>query len=405
MFIFYSGERFMPGFELFDEAEKQQVMEVMDKGFTFRYNFDHMRNDLWKSREMEQLLEEKLSVKHAHLVSSGTAALSTALIAAGIGAGDEVIVPPFTFVASIEAIVSAGAIPVFAEIDETLCLSAEGIESVITERTKAVNVVHMCGSMPYMDKIVSLCSKHNLILLEDACQAIGASYKGVALGTIGDVGTYSFDSVKTISCGEGGAIVTQDDAIYQNAHMYSDHGHDHIGNDRGAESHPIMGMNYRISEMNAALGLAQLRKLDKILEIQRINKQRIKQAMKQFSEVSFRILPDEAGDNAGFLSFMLPNEERAREINTKLASAGIGACFYWYDNNWHYVKNWPHIQKMKSSARLPIHLNENLPDYSNLQLPKSDAIMSRTISMLIGLSWTDEMMEERIQQLKQVFAD
>ncbi|MCP4411340.1 MAG: DegT/DnrJ/EryC1/StrS family aminotransferase [Gammaproteobacteria bacterium] len=395
----------MPGFELFDEAEKQQVMEVMENGFTFRYNFDHIRNGLWKTREMEQLLEEKLSVKHAHLVSSGTAALSTALMAAGIGAGDEVIVPPFTFVATIESIVAAGAIPIFAEIDETLCLSVDGIEAVISDRTKAVNVVHMCGSMPYIDKIIAVCRKYNLTLLEDACQAIGASYKGVALGTIGDVGSYSFDSVKTISCGEGGAIVTQNDAIYQNAHMYSDHGHDHIGDDRGEESHPIMGMNYRISEMNAALGLAQLRKLDRILEIQRRNKNIIKDAMKSFAEVSFRTLPDESGDNAGFLSFMLPSTERAQEINLKLAEAGIGGCFYWYDNNWHYVKNWKHIHEMKSSARLPIHLNQNLPDYSKLQLPLSDAIMSRTISMLIGLSWTDEMMEARIQQLNQIFAD
>ncbi len=393
----------MPGFELFDEAEKQQVMEVMEKGFTFRYNFDQLRNNHWKAREMEQLLEQKLSVKHAHLVSSGTAALTTALASAGIGAGDEVIVPPFTFVASIEAIVNSGAIPVFAEIDETLCLSVEGIEAVITDRTRAVNVVHMCGSMPFLDSIVKLCKNRGLILLEDACQAIGASYKGQALGTIGDVGTYSFDSVKTISCGEGGAVVTQSKAIYENAHMFSDHGHDHLGDDRGAESHPIMGLNFRISEMNAALGLAQLRKLDKILEIQRNNKKRIKDALQAYDEISFRMLPDEAGDNAGFLSFMLPTEARAREIAGKLVDNGIGGCFYWYDNNWHYFKNWKHIQQMKCSARLPIHLNTDIPDYNKISLPKSDAIMSRTISMLINLSWTNEMMEEKINKLQKVF--
>ena len=114
----------MPGFELFDDAEKQHINEVMEKGFTFRYNFDGMRNGVWKAKEMEQMLCDKLQVKHAHLVSSGTTALSTALAAAGIGAGDEVLVPPFTIVASIEAIVLAGAIPIFAEIDETLCPNA-----------------------------------------------------------------------------------------------------------------------------------------------------------------------------------------------------------------------------------------------------------------------------------------
>lgn len=393
----------MPGFELFDEAEINEVMQVMEHGFTFRYNFDHMRNDLWKAREMEQLLESKLSVKHAHLVSSGTAALTTALASVGIGAGDEVIVPPFTFVASIEVIASAGAIPIFAEIDETLCLSAEGIEAVITANTKAVNIVHMCGSMPYMDKIIQVCKRHDLVLIEDACQAIGASYRGKALGSIGDVGTYSFDSVKTISCGEGGAVVTQRDDVHKYAHMFSDHGHDHIGNDRGAEDHPVMGMNYRISEMNAALGLAQLRKLDTIIDIQRRNKKRLKDELKQYSELSFRELPDESGDNAGFLSFMLPTKQRAREVSAKLSEVGVAGCFYWYDNNWHYFRNWSHIQNMHAPAKLPIHLNQNLPDYTQVKLPKSDHIMGRTISMLIGLSWSDEMIAERISQLKQVF--
>ena len=158
----------MPGFELFGPEEKQEVADVMENGFTFRYNFDHMRNDRWKTRDMEQLLCEKMNVKHAHLLSSGTAALQTAMMAAGIGAGDEVIVPPFTFVASVEAVFMAGAVPIFAEIDETLCLSPEGIEAAITPRTKAINLVHMCGSMARMDEIKAVCKKHNLVILEDA---------------------------------------------------------------------------------------------------------------------------------------------------------------------------------------------------------------------------------------------
>lgn len=393
----------MPGFELFDEAEKQQINEVMEKGFTFRYNFDPMRNGVWKAKEMEQMLCDKLNVKHAHLVSSGTTALSTALASAGIGAGDEVIVPPFTFVATVEAVVLAGAIPVFAEIDETLCLSPEGIEAAITPRTKAVNLVHMCGSMGKIDEIKALCDKYGLILLEDACQATGGSYKGQALGTIGQVGCLSFDSVKTISCGEGGAVLTHDEQIYANAHMYSDHGHDHIGSDRGAEGHPIMGTNYRISEMNAAVGVAQLGKLDKILEIQRRNKKVLKEALAQFEEVQFREIPDEAGDNAGFLSFMLPTEARAQEVNAALAEVGIGGVFYWYVNNWHYFKNWDHIRQMKSCAKLPIELIAERPDYTRVQTPKSDAIMSRTLSMLIMLSWTEEDLQQRIDAFNQIF--
>ena len=394
----------MPGFELFGPEEKQEVADVMENGFTFRYNFDHMRNDRWKTREMEQLLCEKMNVKHAHLLSSGTAALQTALAAAGIGAGDEVIVPPFTFVASVEAVFMAGAVPIFAEIDETLCLSPEGIEAAITPRTKAVNLVHMCGSMGKMDEIKAICDKHDLVLLEDACQAIGGTYKGQALGTIGDVGCYSFDSVKTITCGEGGAVITNSDTIYNHTHMFSDHGHDHVGNDRGAEDHPIMGLNFRISELNSAMGLAQLRKLDTIIEIQRKHKKIIKDAMGDIAEVTFRELPDAEGDSAGFLTFMMPTEERTIEINKKLAGNGVDGCFYWYINNWHYLNNWKHIQELKSCSALPITLIDDRPDYTKVSVPKSDAIMSKTISMLIKLSWTEEEIAQRIENIKKAFA-
>jgi 8-amino-3,8-dideoxy-alpha-D-manno-octulosonate transaminase len=399
-----SKEMSMPGFELFGPEEKQEVADVMENGFTFRYNFDHMRNDRWKTREMEALLCEKMNAKHAHLVSSGTAALQTAMAAAGIGAGDEVIVPPFTFVASVEAVFMAGAVPIFAEIDETLCLSPEGIEAVITPKTKAINLVQMCGSMGKMDEIKAVCAKHNLVILEDACQAIGASYKGQALGTIGDVGCYSFDSVKTITCGEGGAVITNNETIYNNAHMFSDHGHDHVGNDRGAEGHPMMGLNFRISELNSAMGLAQLRKLDKIIDIQRTNKKVIKDAMATIPELTFRELPDPEGDSAGFLTFFMPTEARTIEINKKLAENGVDGCFYWYINNWHYLNNWKHIQELKSPAALPITLIEDRPDYTKVSVPKSDAIMSRTISMLIKLSWTEEEINQRIENIKRAFA-
>lgn len=393
----------MPGFELFDEAEQEQINEVMQKGFTFRYNFDAMRHDVWKARELEALICQRLGVRHAHLVSSGTAALSTALAASGIGAGDEVIVPPFTFVASIEAIVLAGAIPVFAEIDETLTLSPQGVEAVISPRTRAVNMVHMCGSTGKLDQIKALCDRHGLILLEDACQATGATFHGQALGTIGQVGCLSFDSVKTISCGEGGAVLTNDEQIYANAHMYSDHGHDHIGSDRGAEGHPIMGNNFRISEMNAAVGVAQWQKLDRILEIQRHNKSALKQALAAYSEVSFREITDAAGDNAGFLSIMLPTEKRAREVVAGLSREGVAGVFYWYANNWHYYKNWQHIQQMHSSAKLPIHLIDDRPDYQQIQTPNSDAIMSCTISFLIQLSWTEADIQSRRDAFAKVF--
>lgn len=393
----------MPGFEWMGAEEKAEINQVLDQGFIFRYNFDGVRNNVWKAREMEAMLCERMQTQHAHLVSSGTAALSVAYHAMGVGAGDEVIVPTFTFVASVEALVAAGAIPVFADVDDTLCLNPASVESKITSRTKAINVVQMCGSMADMDAIMAIAKKHNLLVIEDACQAIGGSYKGKPLGSIGDAGCFSFDSVKTITCGEGGGIITNNETIYRNAHMYSDHGHDHIGSDRGAEGHPIMGLNYRISDLNAAMGVAQLRKLDDMVAVQRKNKAKLKSALSQFSEISFRRLPDPEGDQGSFLTFMLPTEARTVEINQKLKDAGVDGCFYWYANNWHYIKNWPQIQNMVGSAKLPIHLNSDLPDYTQLDTSASDAVMSRSISMLIKLNWTDADIEQRIEKLKNVF--
>ncbi len=296
----------MPGFEIFGAEERQQVNDVLETGVLFRYGFDGARKGHWKAKTFEMELAQQLGVTYAHLCASGTAALSTAMAACGIGAGDEVIVPPFTFVATIESVLMAGAVPVFADIDETLCLSPEGLEAALTPATKAVIPVHMCGAMARIDEIKALCDRKGLILLEDTCQSVGASYKGKALGGFGKAGCFSFDPVKTITCGEGGALVTDDPQVYAAAHAYADHGHDHIGNDRGAEDHLIIGVNYRISELNAAVGLAQLRKLDWILATQRRNKAAIKAAMQAIPGIAFRQLPDPDGDSATFLSFSCP---------------------------------------------------------------------------------------------------
>ena len=335
----------MPGFEIFGEEERKQVQDVLDTGVLFRYGFDSARNGHWKARTFETELAKRIGVSHSHLCASGTAALSIALAACGVGAGDEVIVPTFTFVATFEAVLAAGAVPVFAEIDETLCLDPASIEEKLSPRTKAVMVVHMCGAMARIDAIRTLCSRRALILIEDACQSVGATFNGRPLGSFGHMGCFSFDPVKTITCGEGGAVVTDDRKRYDLAHAYADHGHDHVGDDRGAEGHAILGNNYRISELNAAVGLAQLRKLDTILSIQRHNKSAIKSAMQPFSQVSFRDLPDAGGDSATFLSFMLPDEKTARQTAKALAAAGVDGCFYWFDNNWHYLRQWHHLKE------------------------------------------------------------
>ena len=384
----------MPGFELFGEEERTEVGDVLDTGVLFRYGFDEARAGHWKARTFEEELCRRLGSDYCHVCSSGTAALDIAMAACGIGAGDEVIVPAFTFIATIEGVLQAGAVPVFADIDETLCLDPESVRSRITERTRAVVPVHMCGSMARIDELASLCSESGLRLIEDTAQAIGASFQGRSLGTFGDMGCYSFDPVKTITCGEGGAIVTDDEDLYHRAEQFADHGHDHVGNDRGAEGHPILGTNHRISELGAAVGLAQLRKLGRIIEIQRRNKGRLRDAFSTFRDVTFRAIPDPAGDSATFLSLFAPDESTARAWTRSLADAGVPGCFYWYDNNWHYARRWDHLKDMRTPGLSPLMLLDPPPDLSAMDIEQSNRVMSRTISMLVKLSWTDSELAE-----------
>ena len=389
----------MPGFEIFGDEERKEVTQVLETGVLFRYGFEDARQGRFMALEFEKKLADITGAGFAHLCSSGTAALTCALAACGIGAGDEVILPPFTFVATFEAVLHAGAIPVFGEIDETLCLNPDRLEKFVTPKTRAVVPVHMCGSMARIDEIKAFCDKKGLVLLEDACQSLGATYKGKALGTFGKAGCFSFDSVKTITCGEGGGVITSDRAVYDLCDQFADHGHDHLGGfNRGDDDHPIIGSNYRISELNAAVGLAQLDKLDKILEIQRKNKAFLKDAMAEIPDVNFRYLPDPMGDSATFLSFMLPTQERTREVAKKLAENKV-PCPYWYDNNWHYFKEWHHLKGLKRAGRLAFELNNELPDYENMVLEESDAIMKRTLSMQIMLSWSDEDLENRAKAI------
>ena len=364
-----------------------------------RYGFDGMRQGRWKSKELEAEMEKRLNVKHAQLASSGTAALNLALAALGIGAGDEVIMPAFTFVASFESIITAGATPILVDIDDTLTLSPAAVEKAITPRTKLVMPVHMCGSMADLDALQAICKKHNLLLLEDAAQAFGASYKGRYLGTIGDAGCFSFDYVKTITCGEGGAMITNNDQYAKHADHFSDHGHDHEGTDRGAETHPFIGYNYRISELHSAVGLAQIRRMDDFIGTQRKNKKILKDALKTIPGIFFRRLPDEEGDSATFLSFFMPSADQAREVIKLFSANGVDGCFYYFDNNWHYIRKWDHLKKMKGLGAYPQSLIDSMQDLENMDFAASDDLISRNISCLIKLSWTEEQVKERAEKM------
>jgi len=393
----------MPGFELFGAEERKEVNDVLETGILMRYGFDGPRKGIWKAKELEHAITERFGCKHAHLTSSGTAALTTAMSALGIGVGDEVIMPSFTFVASFEAVLSVGAIPVLVDIDDTLTLDPAAVEAAITPKTKCVMPVHMCGSMADLGALMNICNKHNLILLEDACQSIGGTYEGKHLGTIGHAGTFSFDFVKMITCGEGGVVMTNDIDVHTKCDGYTDHGHDHLGVDRGADLHPFIGYNFRISELHAAVGLAQIRKLDQFLLLQRKNNQLLRSHLEQIPEISFRRVPDPVGDSGSFLSWFLPTEAQTKAVVDAMKAQGVLAGnFYWYDNNWHYIRKWQHLQNATTLQPIGDAQRNALLSLAQQDFSKSDAIMSRCVSTAISLVWTEEQIHAKGEQMKAI---
>lgn len=385
----------MPGFELFGDAERKEVQDVLNSGVLMRYGFEGLRQGHWKAKDLETNIQKRFDVQHAQLVSSGTAAVSMALAASGLGTGDEVIIPSFTFVASFEAILMMGAIPVVVDIDNSLTLDIESVKSAITSKTKAIMPVHMCGSMANLDDLKAICLQYKLILIEDACQAIGGTYKGQALGAVGDLGCFSFDFVKTVTCGEGGVVITNNAQYAKHLDHFSDHGHDHIGHDRGAESHPFLGYNFRISELNAAVGLAQFRRIDKFLALQKKHYDILRNALEPLSDITFRRVPEGGVESYAFLNFFLKDLDTARTVSAAFKSNGLDVCFHYYDNNWHYIRRWEHLKSKKSLYPMSSDVQAGLDLIKVKDFAKSDHYIGRNISCLIKLSWTEAEVHER----------
>ena len=390
----------MPGYEFWGDEERKEVNDVLETGILMRYGFDGPRKGIWKANELEKAVCNTFGTKYAQLTSSGTAALTTAMVAFNIGVGDEVIMPTFTFVASFEAVLSIGAIPVLVDVDETLTLDPEAVRAALTPKTRCIMPVHMCGSMADLDALKSICEENDLILLEDACQAIGGTYKGKKLGTIGHAGTFSFDFVKTITCGEGGVVMTDSEDIYLKCDGYTDHGHDHKGVDRGADLHPFIGYNYRISELHAAVGLAQIRKLDTFLSIQKKNQSLLKEILSQVPGITFRTVPDPQGDSCSFLSWFLPTADLTEAVVEEMKAQGILAGnFYWFKNNWHYISKWDHLKNADTLQGITHDVHLALKEYATKSFPASDAVMSRCVSTAISLLWTEDQLKEKGEKM------
>ncbi len=395
----------MPGTEFFGEEERKEVNEVLQTTCLFRYNHDELRQGHWKAKELEAEIAQFTGANYAHAISSGSAAVACALAASGIGHGDEVIVPPFTFLATIEAVLYAGGLPVFAEIDETLCLSVAGIKAAITPKTKAVLLVHMCGAAADMDGITALCNEKGIKLIEDAGQALGAFYKGKSVGLFGTAGAFSFDFFKITTAGEGGLFITNDEETYKKADTFSDHGHSHVGDNRGMEPHPYLGFNFRISELHAAVGLAQARRLPKIISLNKKNKRYLKDQLRTIEGVTFRRMEDEEGDSATFLNFFMPTPELAQQVVARLAKEGIGGANYWHTNMYHFINQWGHLKELKSAAPLAIHSLGAPQDYATLELPKSQEVVGRLISFGIRATWSQDELAKLGTDLKRIIEE
>jgi len=395
----------VPGFEIFGAEEKQQVLEVLDSGVLFRYEFAAQRNNVWKVLEFERAFAAYTGAAHAQAVTSGTAALKVALAALGVGAGDEVVTQGFTFVATWEAILDCGAIPVFTEVDWTLNMDPADLEKKITPRTKAIIPVHMMGAQARIGEIKAIADRHAIPVIEDTAQAAGGRLNGRHLGTFGAVGTFSFDAVKTMTTGEGGMCITNDAGLWQRMSEYHDHGHDHVPNPggRGGEGRPFIGFNYRMMEIQGAIGLAQLAKLDTIVAEQKKNKQFFQEAVRVLPGVRFREILDPEGDSATFLTFMLPDKERTTAVNQVLRDQGVGAV-RWSENGWHYYPNWEHLLEGKTYCQggwpFAAHGKRRIV-YDPQALPQSAAILERTLTYQVPILLADEQKAKIAAALQQ----
>ncbi len=336
----------MPGFELIGKEEQESVNEVFEKsnGVLYQYGLAERRNNIFRVREFELQIAKKVGSKYALFVNTGTAALKLGLIALGVKKGDEVITQSHTFVATVEAILELGAKPVIVDVDETLNMDPLDLKLKISAKTKAIIPVHMGGVSAKMDKILSIAEANKIPVFEDSAQALGATFKGKYLGTLGAAGIYSTDIGKIITTGEGGILVTNDEYIYRKAKEYSDHGHENNTTlPRGEDTRNMWGFNYKVSELSAAVGLAQLKKLDYILKKQRENKSYIKDKLSKLVNISFREIPNPEGEAGDTLIFFLKNQKQASMVVKQMAKNGIGTKNLPDALNWHFAGTWNHI--------------------------------------------------------------
>jgi len=366
----------MPGFELIGKEEFSEVKSVFDEGgILFRHSFDHLRNGVYKVQEFEKSFAKRMNVPRALAVTSGTAALRVALAALDIKTGDEIITQSFTFVATAEAIIESRAIPVITEIDKTLNMDPADLESKITDKTRAIIVVHMLGVPARLKEIKEIADKNGIPLIEDTAWGCGGYYNQIPLGTYGDIGTYSFDFAKTMTTGEGGMIVFKDKNLFDKAAAWHDHGHENNPDlPRWEDSRSCSGFNYRMMELQGAIGLAQLKKLDFIVEKQRQNMNLIKSEISNL-DIELREVPNGSFETADALVFFTKNSEIALACRKILLDHGVGTKILPEAITWHFAGSWEHMPSLNQ-----------LESNNDKKYKKSLSYLTRAVSIPITVN-------------------
>lgn len=338
----------MPGFEVIGAEEQAEVDDVFRRGgVLFRHSFDALRNDCYKVKEFEAAFAHRMGVPHALAVTSGTAALRVALAVLDLQPGDEVITQSFTFVATAEAIIESRAVPVCCEVDATLNMDPIDLERRITPRTRAVIAVHMLGTPSRLREISAVCAARDLVLIEDSAWGCGGSLDGKPLGTWGRMGTYSFDFAKTMTTGEGGMIVFRERVDYERAAAWHDHGHENNPSvPRWEDTRSGSGFNFRMMELQGAVGLAQLRKLDDVVRRQRTNRDAMWRAISDLAGVVPRDMPEGSHETADALVFETPSAATAREVRASLVDSGLATKILPEAVTWHFAGTWSHMPEL-----------------------------------------------------------
>ena len=395
-----------PGGMRIDDEEEAAVLEVLRSKRLFRYYGPNPGPS--KVAELEQMFAARMGAAYGLALTSGTAALICGLVGLGIGPGDEVILPAFTWIASASAVVAVGAVPILAEIDDSLTLDPWDIEAKISPYTKAVLPVHMRGLPCKMDELMAVARKHQLKVLEDSAQADGASYKGQRVGSIGDAGAFSLQFNKILTSGEGGMVITSDQVVYERAVMF----HDVVGGQRNniPEERILPGIIFRMPELLGAVALVQLRKHDALLTDMRARKRMIQESISGLAKrkgVTFPTLNDPEGDASVAAIFLMPDAQLAQKAARALDAEGLGTwLFYSPDvSDFHVYAHWSPIlnQRAWTSSGGPWKNHPRKVTYSKEMCPHTLNLLSRAVQIDVSPELTNNNVEEVCEALEKVF--